>query len=111
MKLFLLSIVPLILTGCIFGQSNEIKRAEKLLLNFQCNNIETNQLPTSSISNFHQQTLAVNKEKVSTYIDQYKNGENLFDIPLDEVIEQKYQLYKQACQALGGVSPQSPPTH
>lgn len=104
MKLFLLSIVTLSLTGCVFGQSNEIKRAEKILQNFQCNNIETSQLATSSITNFHQQTLAVNKEKVSTYIDQYKNGEDLFNIPLDEVVEQKYQLYKQACQALGGVS-------
>ena len=38
------------------------------------------------------------------YIEQYKNGEDLFDIPLDEVVQQKYQLYLQACQALGGVA-------
>ena len=39
-----------------------------------------------------------------SYIEQYKNGEDLFDIPLDEVVQQKYQLYIQACQALGGIS-------
>ena len=107
MKLLFLLIATLCLTGCIFGQSSEIKRAEKLLQNFQCNNIETNELTTSPINNFYQQTLAVNKEKASSYIEQYKNGEQLFDIPLDEVVQQKYQLYKQACQSLGGI-PQTP---
>ena len=104
MKVLLLLVTCLSLTACIFGQSSEVKRAEKILQNFQCNNIESNQLATSSITNFHQQALAVNKEKAATYIEQYKNGEDLFDIPLDEVVQQKYQLYKQACQALGGVS-------
>ncbi|OZI94387.1 hypothetical protein CFN86_07145, partial [Acinetobacter baumannii] len=34
-------LVPFVfLTGCIFGQSSEVKRAEKLLNNFQCKNIE-----------------------------------------------------------------------
>lgn len=104
MKFALLFIIAIGLTGCIFGQSSEIKRAEKLLQNFQCNNIEASQLASSSIINFYQQTLAVNKEKVTQYIEQYKNGDNLFKIPLDQVVEQKYQLYQQACQALGGVS-------
>lgn len=104
MKLFFLFILILGLTGCIFGKSSEVKRAEKILQAFQCRNIEANQLAPSSMSNFYQQTLAANKEKASTYIEQYKNGEDLFDIPLDEVVQQKYQLYKQACQALGGIS-------
>lgn len=104
MKLFFLFIAIVSLTGCLFGQSSEVKRAEKILQSFQCGNIESNQLATSSITNFYQQTLAANKEKASTYVEQYKNGEDLFDIPLDEVVQQKYQLYKQACQALGGIS-------
>lgn len=109
MKRFILLTIILNLTGCIFGQSNEVKRAEKVLQGFECNNIETNQIATSSITNFHQQTLAANKSKASTYVEQYKNGEDLFDIPLDEVVQQKYQLYKQACQALGGVAPRTKP--
>ena len=104
MKLFFLLAAALSLTGCIFGQSNEVKRAEKILQNFQCHNIEANQLTSSSISNFYQQTLAANKEKATHYIEQYKQGEDLFDMPLDEVVNQKYQLYQQACQALGGIS-------
>ncbi|ESK54781.1 hypothetical protein [Acinetobacter tjernbergiae] len=104
MKLFLLFTIAIGLTGCFFGKSSEIKRAEKILQAFQCKNVESNQLAPSSMSNFYQQTLAVNKEKASTYIEQYENGEDLFDIPLDEVVQQKYQLYKQACQALGGIS-------
>ncbi|MCH7315341.1 hypothetical protein [Acinetobacter sp. ANC 3882] len=104
MKLLYVLIATLSLTGCIFGKSNEVKRAEKVLQSFQCNNIESNELATSSMSNFYQQSLAANKEKAANYIEQYKNGEDLFDIPLDEVVQQKYQLYKQACQALGGIS-------
>lgn len=105
MKFFLLFIVFISLTGCIFGKSSEVKRAEKLLKDFECKNIETSQLGASSIYNFYQQTLAANKEKASHYVEQYKNGEDLFDMPLDEVVQQKYQLYIQACQALGGISP------
>lgn len=104
MKLLYLLLATLSLTGCIFGKSSEVKRAEKVLQNFECNNIESSELATSSISTFYQQSLAANKEKAASYIEQYKNGEDLFDIPLDEVVQQKYQLYIQACQALGGIS-------
>ena len=97
MKILFVLIVIAQLTGCVFGQSSEVKRAEKILQRFQCNKVETSQLATSSINNFYQQTLAANKDKASTYIEQYKNGEDLFDIPLDEVVQQKYQLYLQAC--------------
>ncbi len=36
MKIFFVLVPFVFLTGCIFGQSNEVKRAEKLLNNFQC---------------------------------------------------------------------------
>lgn len=39
MKRFILLTIILNLTGCIFGQSNEVKRAEKVLQSFECNNI------------------------------------------------------------------------
>ena len=35
MKLFRVNATCL-LTGCIFGQSSEVKRAEKILHNFEC---------------------------------------------------------------------------
>ncbi|HQV24414.1 MAG TPA: hypothetical protein PLS76_01510 [Acinetobacter sp.] len=104
MKLFFLLIGVLSLTGCLFGQSSEVKRAEKILQNFECYNVESNKLATSSITNFYQQALAANKEKATNYLEQYKKGEDLFDIPLDEVVQQKYQLYQQACQSLGGIT-------
>lgn len=104
MKLLFVLFISVYLTGCVFGQSSELKRAEKLLQNFQCANIETSQLGRSPINNFYEQSLSVNKEKATTYVEQYKNGDNMFDIPLDEVVQQKYQLYKQACQALGGIA-------
>lgn len=63
MKRFILLTIILNLTGCIFGQSNEVKRAEKILQSFECNNIVTNQIATSSITNFHQQTLAATSQK------------------------------------------------
>jgi len=31
----------------------------------------------------------------------------LFDLPLHEVVEQQYDMYKDACQNLGGILPTS----
>ncbi len=106
MKIFCVLVPFVFLTGCIFGQSSEVKRAEKLLNNFQCKNIETSEISTSSINSYYQQSLAVSKEKATSYVESYKNGEELFAMPLDEVVEQQYQLYKAACDSLGGVSAQ-----
>ncbi|EXH75064.1 hypothetical protein J633_2965 [Acinetobacter sp. 216872] len=100
-------LVPFVfLTGCIFGQSSELKRAEKLLNNFQSKNVETSEMPTSSINSYYQQTLAVSKDKATTYVESYKEGEELFAMPLDEVVKKQYELYKAACDSLGGVSAQ-----
>ncbi|MDC4779637.1 hypothetical protein NQ848_16865 [Acinetobacter baumannii] len=106
MKIFFVLVPFVFLTGCIFGQSSEVKRAEKLLNNFQCKNIETSEISTSSINSYYQQSLAVSKEKATSYVESYKHGEELFAMPLDEVVEQQYQLYKAACDSLGGVSAQ-----
>ncbi|MBU3084241.1 hypothetical protein [Acinetobacter seifertii] len=104
MKIFFVLVPFVFLTGCIFGQSSELKRAEKLLNNFQCKNVETSEMPTSSINSYYQQTLAVSKDKANSYVESYKNGEELFDMPLDEVVKKQYELYKAACDSLGGVS-------
>lgn len=106
MKIFFVLVPFLFLTGCIFGQSSEVKRAEKLLNNFQCKNVETSEIPTSSINSYYQQSLAVSKEKATSYVESYKNGEELFAVPLDDVVKQQYELYKAACDSLGGVSAQ-----
>ncbi|WP_228274425.1 hypothetical protein [Acinetobacter nosocomialis] len=90
----------------MFGQSSELKRAEKLLNNFQCKNVETSEMPTSSINSYYQQTLAVSKDKATSYVESYKEGEELFAMPLDEVVKKQYELYKAACDSLGGVSAQ-----
>ena len=50
---FLLS-ASILLTGCVLGTSSEIKTAEKLLSQFQCNNIETAELAHSSINTYHE---------------------------------------------------------
>ncbi|EML1065635.1 hypothetical protein [Acinetobacter nosocomialis] len=106
MKIFFVLVPFVFLTGCIFGQSSELKRAEKLLNNFQCKNVETSEMPTSSINSYYQQTLAVSKDKATSYIESYKEGEELFAMPLDEVVKKQYELYKAACDSLGGVSAQ-----
>lgn len=106
MKIFFVLVPFVFLTGCIFGQSSELKRAEKLLNNFQCKNVETSEMPTSSINSYYQQTLAVSKDKATSYVESYKEGEELFAMPLDEVIKKQYELYKAACDSLGGVSAQ-----
>ncbi|WP_213065728.1 hypothetical protein [Acinetobacter nosocomialis] len=106
MKIFFVLVPFVFLTGCIFGQSSELKRAEKLLNNFQCKNVETSEMPTSSINSYYQQTLAVSKDKATSYVESYKEGEELFAMPLDEVVKEQYELYKAACDSLGGVSAQ-----
>ncbi|MDO7194479.1 hypothetical protein Q5M49_12430 [Acinetobacter nosocomialis] len=106
MKIFFVLVPFVFLTGCIFGQSSELKRAEKLLNNFQCKNVETSEMPTSSINSYYQQTLAVSKDKATSYVESYKEGEELFAMPLDEVVNKQYELYKAACDSLGGVSAQ-----
>lgn len=106
MKIFFVLVPFVFLTGCIFGQSSELKRAEKLLNNFQCKNVETSEMPTSSINSYYQQTLAVSKDKATSYIESYKEGEELFAMPLDELVKKQYELYKAACDSLGGVSAQ-----
>ncbi|MEW7121865.1 hypothetical protein [Acinetobacter nosocomialis] len=106
MKIFFVLVPFVFLTGCIFGQSSELKRAEKLLNNFQCKNVETSEMPTSSMNSYYQQTLAVSKDKATSYVESYKEGEELFAMPLDEVVKKQYELYKAACDSLGGVSAQ-----
>lgn len=106
MKIFFVLVPFVFLTGCIFGQSSELKRAEKLLNNFQCKNVETSEMPTSSINSYYQQTLAVSKDKATSCVESYKEGEELFAMPLDEVVKKQYELYKAACDSLGGVSAQ-----
>lgn len=98
-----MSALALLLAGCMFGTSGEIRKAEKVFALFHCNNIETSQMGRSSITSFHEHTLASSKQKAQAYIENYKQGEQLFHLPLDQVIEQQYLIYKAACQNLGGI--------
>lgn len=93
----------LVFTGCSFGLSHDIKKAEKQLSNFECKNIESTQMAHSPITSFYEQSLHGAKQKAQSYIESYKKGEKLFDLPLTTVIEQQYSLYKEACQNLGGI--------
>lgn len=95
--------VSLLLTGCVFGTSNEIRTAEKLLLHFQCNNIETASLSHSVMNSYHEHALSVSKQKATQYLESYKSGDELFKTPLDTVIQQQFEIYQASCQSLGGV--------
>lgn len=95
------------LTGCAIGTSSEIKRAEELVQQFECKSIDTDQLAHNSITGFHERSLAVSKDKSLDYLERYKSGETLFDIPLYDVIEHQYMSYKAACEFLGGISASS----
>lgn len=103
MRLLSFVCITFILTGCM-GTSKEIKNAESLLIQFQCTNIESAQIPHNSINSYYEQSLYSSKQKAQTYIESYKHGDKLFNISLNEVVEQQYILYKEACQSLGGVT-------
>ena len=94
------------LSGCIFSTSSDLKKAEKILEKFQCSNIESTEIVHTSITSYHEKALYGSKQKAKDYIESYKDGEKLFDIPLSEVLNQQYSIYKDACQNLGGLHTQ-----
>ena len=108
MKVITVFVGIFLLTGCVFGTSKDIKKAELLLNKFECNNVESSQIAHSSITAYHELTLYSSKQKASSYVQSYKDGEKLFDIPLNEVIEQQYSVYKSACEYLGGLTSSTP---
>ncbi len=103
MKILSLVVVTFILIGCM-GTSKDIKKAESLFIQFKCTNIESTQIPHSSLNSYYEQSLYSSKKKAGSYIESYKQGDKLFDISLHEVVEQQYVIYKEACQSLGGIS-------
>lgn len=103
MKFSFLIICSVILAGCTLGTSREIKKAEVILNQFECKNIEKSQLNHSAITSYHERSLSVSKEKASSYVQSYKEGEDIFLIPLDQIVQQQYDIYKSACEALGGI--------
>ena len=105
MKTLILLAGMMLLTSCSLGTSRDVKHAEKMLSYFQCNKIETAQMTHNSITSYHEQSLASSHQKAALYVQSYKDGEQLFDMPLTEVIEQQYVIYKAACQNLGGIEP------
>lgn len=104
MKFITVLLSSLLLAGCL---SSDLKKSEQLLQDFQCAKIELSQMPHSSMNDYYQHSLHSTKSKVEAYIEQYHQGEKLFDIPLVEVVQQQYELYKDACQNLGGILPSS----
>ena len=103
MKFSFLIICSVILAGCTLGTSREIKKAEVILNQFECKNIEKSQLNHSAITSYHERSLSVSKEKASSYVQSYKEGEEIFLIQLDQIVQQQYDIYKSACEALGGI--------
>ena len=109
MKTLILLAAMIVLTGCSLSSSHDVKHAEKMLSYFQCNNIETAQMAHSTITAYHEQSLASSRKKAESYVQSYKNGDELFDVPLTEVIQEQYVIYQEACQHLGGISPTQNP--
>jgi len=92
MKLPLALLSICFISACSISSSKEIKQAEKLLQSFDCQNIERDQAD--------QQVLASSKQKAQSYVESYQHGDQIFDLPLPEVIETQLQSYTAACQVL-----------
>ena len=105
MKLPLALLSLCFISACSISSSKEIKQAEKLLQSFNCQNIEHDQADHSSMTSYHEQVLASSKQKAKSYVESYQHGDQIFDLPLPEVIETQLQSYTAACQSLGGVLP------
>ena len=68
MKILSLVVVTFILIGCM-GTSKDIKKAESLFIQFKCTNIESTQIPHSSLNSYYEQSLYSSKKKAGSYID------------------------------------------
>ncbi|ATO18280.1 hypothetical protein BS636_00600 [Acinetobacter sp. LoGeW2-3] len=97
--------LTLLLTACM---SNDVQKAENTLKLFHCTGIESSQMQHNSVTQYYEHSLYSSKSKAESYIEQYKNGEESFEIPLSEVVTQQYELYKSACQNLGGIPAKEP---
>ena len=111
MKLPLALLSFCFISACSISSSKEIKQAEKLLQSFDCQNIERDQADHSSMTSYHEQVLASSKQKAQSYVESYQHGDQIFDLPLPEVIETQLQSYTAACQSLGGVLPNPQQSH
>ena len=98
----------LLFSGCMFGASQEIQRAEALLAQFQCLNVESHHIAHSAMTSYHQQSLATSRETAEAYLNSYKAGDYDLHLPLSEMIEEQYQKYHAACQSLGGLPIDTP---
>ncbi|AVH13601.1 hypothetical protein ABFP25_11305 [Acinetobacter indicus] len=96
-----------LLSACMFGNSQELKRAEQLLAQFECHNIETTLMTHSAINSYHEHALVAARQKASRYVEQYREGEQQSSLAVDEIVQQQYQLYTAACQSLGGIFPKA----
>lgn len=105
MKAIVVLCSSFIISACSFNSSQDLKRAEKLLKNFQCHNIESNHMVHSAITNYHEKMLAESRHKAEDYVQHYQAGDILFNSPLSDVVEEQYSNYQNACQALGGIQP------
>lgn len=92
--------LTLLLTACM---SSDAQKAEHILKLFHCTGIQSSQMPHNSVTQYYEQSLYSSKSKAESYIEQYKNGEESFEISLSEIVNQQYELYKSACQNLGGI--------
>ena len=101
MKTLILLAGITLLSGCSLGTSRELQHAEKMLADFQCNKIESAQLAHSSITAYHEQALASSHQKAESYVESYKDGDKLFNVPLTEVLKEQYYIYQEACQRDG----------
>lgn len=85
------------------GKSREMSKAEYLLAQFECHKVESAQMAHSAITSHHQHSLGSSKQKAYAYLEHYRNGDEDANLPLLDVIEQQFDIYKAACQSLGGV--------
>ena len=104
MKIAVLFSLSLVLTGCMFILSSDIKLAEQQLALFKCKNIAHDQLMHNPIIEFHVRTLNLSKNKAAAYIQEYKDHPSIFHAPLSKVLQEQFVAYKSACEFLGGVT-------
>jgi ribulose bisphosphate carboxylase small subunit len=78
--------------GCSPQQDTTLERAIALLEEFQC--------PAQHRAQYIR-LMAEDKRRAELFIQRYREGQHLFQISIDAVVENQLEMYRSSCNAAG----------
>lgn len=103
LTLILSSLFAVFIVGCdsTTSTNTELMKAESLMGRFSCS-ITSVAEDADAMDNFNFNAMQNDKDKVNTWLANYKNGQHEFNSPISEVIQSQLEVYTSSCESLGG---------